>query len=42
VSDAQIKALQAQIDQLQKTVKQLQAQQARSNADAYRRAAKHA
>ena len=32
VSDAQIKALQAQIDQLQKTVKQLQAQQARSNA----------
>jgi predicted porin len=31
VSDAQIKALQAQIDQLQKTVKQLQAQQVRSN-----------
>jgi predicted porin len=44
VSDAQIKALQAQIDQLQKTVKQLQAQQAHSNAEAAaaKQAASHA
>lgn len=44
VSDAQVKALQAQIDQLQKTVKQLQAQQSRSNADAAaaKQAATHA
>ena len=44
VSDAQIKALQAQIDQLQKTVKQLQTQQVRSNADAAaaKQAASHA
>jgi predicted porin len=44
VSDAQIKALQAQIDQLQKTVKQLQAQQVHSNAEAAaaKQAASHA
>jgi predicted porin len=44
VSDAQIKALQAQIDQLQKTVKQLQAQQTHSNAEAAaaKQAANHA
>jgi predicted porin len=44
VSDAQIKALQAQIDQLQKTVKQLQAQQTHSNAEAAaaKQAASHA
>lgn len=40
VSDAQIKALQAQIDKLQATVKELEAQQAHSAADA--RAAKQA
>ena len=44
VSDAQIKALQAQIDQLQKTVKQLQTQQTHSNAEAAaaKQAASHA
>lgn len=40
VSDAQIKALQAQIDKLQATVKALEAQQAQNSADA--RAAKKA
>jgi predicted porin/outer membrane murein-binding lipoprotein Lpp len=34
VSDTQLKALQAQIDALQKTVKELEAKQAQSNADA--------
>jgi predicted porin/outer membrane murein-binding lipoprotein Lpp len=44
VSDAQIKALQAQIDKLQQTVKQLEAQQAHTNAEASaaKRAATHA
>lgn len=44
VSDAQIKALQAQIDKLQQTVKQLEAQQAHTSAEASaaKRAASHA